>query len=219
MISTVRPTTKSDTYRRLFRALAIPYASEIEEATKVTQVPVVCFSYSEEISPSVGRDSEWPEVQEHLVRSLEDERYVDVKDVLALVPPGAEDRKVAVPFRESYDVAVSALPGYEQDLDRLVVRPGDVAEVLALVDVVDYVRAGKNVNVDEIRAEAKKIYNRMVAGKDGNISFSMFEAKGESIAVRYSTFDFNDMTVMLTGIIATSPRCNVRSCRAGIQTF
>jgi len=114
-----------DYRRRLFRSLAIPIPADTHldasQTGNVATIPVMCFYYHDD----AGR--------EVVVNRDEDERRVDVQDVLTDVPadwtPG-----VLHPSRVVYAKAASLLPGYEHHLHELCVPRGKLAALLGFLD-------------------------------------------------------------------------------------
>ncbi|KAK3319996.1 hypothetical protein B0T19DRAFT_433496 [Cercophora scortea] len=152
-----------DFRRRLFRSLSEPLPGTVAqgEGIPVTKIPVPRFTFyqprettspgpSEEDREDDGEDVMDDLGQQVLVVVEEDERSVDVLDVLAECP-AEEDRLTADPLRESYDIALEHLPRQPHDISMLGVPVPKLVQFFTVLDVVGRFPASKTL-VDSLAA-------------------------------------------------------------------
>ena len=134
-----------DLRRRLFRSLAVPAAAgtapeDVDTLTKLRiarfimdqpreKKPVGAFAQEEE------EDSDDPG-QQVLVVAEEDERYIDLQDVLSECPP-EEDRLTLNPLRESYEAVLPTLPRQPYYLHEMQIPSLKLVNLLRLLTVAD----------------------------------------------------------------------------------
>ncbi|KAK8031362.1 hypothetical protein PG990_001096 [Apiospora arundinis] len=125
----------NDFMRRIFRSLAVVIdetAAAAKAMREETTISVPRFSMFRPLSPEEMEDEErFPDGRHVVIVENEREITVDVQDVVSDCPPG-EDRKTANPLRESYSLALPALPHAEHDLSELWVPSLKVAALLTL---------------------------------------------------------------------------------------
>ncbi len=121
-IVTQRGKEPRDFRRRLFRSLAnrIPLDARLNasQTGHVITVPVIQFFYYNESG------------QEVVVNQEEDERCIDIQDVLSEVPPDQIQGVVATPPRVVYGKALQLLPHHKSYLHELCVRKSELIAVL-----------------------------------------------------------------------------------------
>ena len=149
---TYRAVGRHDEIRRMFRFLASPIPGSLRqpwqnverEFDPITRLPVGQFIYDDETPKKSGSmDSGHAAVQERVViLDHEDERDVDLLDVLLETHPGGQEAGVDIydaptvtsgPFRDSFRLILPALPRYEKSLHELQIQ---LAHWKALVELL-----------------------------------------------------------------------------------
>ncbi|GAB1310926.1 hypothetical protein MFIFM68171_01136 [Madurella fahalii] len=122
-----------DWRRRLFRSLAEPAESR-EAAEKPTTVAAPRFAMYQRREGDLQKSDEEEPDQQVVVMADEDERSIDLQDVLSEHPPEV-DRITTNPLRESYALALDALPRQPHDLAELSVPKAKLVSFLRLLHV------------------------------------------------------------------------------------
>lgn len=132
-----------DWRRRLFRSVAEPAESE-GAAGKPTTVSAPRFvMYQRRERDARESDDDEPD-QQVVVMVDEDERSIDLQDVLSEYPPES-DPLTANPLRESYKLALDALPCQPHDLAELSVPITKLASLLGLLQSLDEEDSGPDL--------------------------------------------------------------------------
>ncbi|KXX77560.1 hypothetical protein MMYC01_207032 [Madurella mycetomatis] len=153
-----------DWRRRLFRSLAEPAESE-EAAGKLTTVSALSFFMCQRREGGARESDEDEPDQQVVVMVDEDERSIDLRDILSEYPPES-DPLTANPLRDSYKLALDALPCQPHDLAELSVPITKLVSLLRLLHVS---------NEEASRAGLMALANRL-GGEPSQIGWQRFDA-------------------------------------------
>ncbi|KAK3689957.1 hypothetical protein B0T22DRAFT_182768 [Podospora appendiculata] len=170
-----RGKTAQDFRRHLFRSLSepLPGTAMQGEDIPMTTIAVPRFGYYQPRETASrgplkddrednGEDIEDDDEQQVVVMVEEDERSIDVRDVLSECP-AEQDSLTAKPLRESYDIALEHLPRQPHDLFMLGVPVPKLVQLFTVLDLVGRFPAPKTL-IDSLAAKA-------TPGRGGNDAF------------------------------------------------
>lgn len=134
-----------DLRRRIFRSLAVPAAAGTapEDVDTLTKLPIPRFFVDQprerrSADASAQEEEEDPEDpgQQVLIVMEEDERCIDLQDVLSECPP-EEDRLTLNPLRESYEIVLPTLPRQPHYIHEMQIPSLKLVNLLRLLTVAN----------------------------------------------------------------------------------
>jgi hypothetical protein len=114
------------------------------------------------------------EYQQTAVMVDEDERFIDVQDVLSECPPD-EDSKTSNPLRESYNFALQALPHQPYSLSELYMARSKLTHLIQLLQVI---------SVDSSDHDGESLSGIVIDRSDDLVDWEMFDHITSSYTVR-----------------------------------
>ena len=177
----VRGKDGRDFRRRLFRSLAVPAEhGAADDGTTPTTIPVPRFIMYQEDRPD----------QQVVIVAEENERSIDLQDVLSECPP-ERDPLTTNPLRESYTVIIDSLPRQEHDIKGLQIPAAKLVALLRLLVAVsphDGEQA-QGEDTKDVAAGLATLAARLEENQPSHVSWVAFDALLSSYTVRVSMDD------------------------------